>query len=141
MNFSDCNGCDSLSVLAVQAEIGGMVTPNLAILFDWTGDFHPYSDGGTLSSNLFDAAIRYYFARILWIEGGLGFGFLSFTDQDGFTDETDWGLGLMGAFGVEVLQTYNFALDLSVRLSGERVSRNPDVSVGSVAFLVGFHWY
>jgi hypothetical protein len=143
-SFSDCSGCDAFGALALQLEIGGMVSPEVAILFDWTGHLHPTGDGnGTLvSSNLLDVAVRGFLGRIFWLEGGIGIGYLSVSDAYGFTDSSDFGLGLMAAAGVEVLQTYNFALDLSIRLSGEHIYENPSgVNISAVAFLVGFHWY
>src|SRR5262249_50284459 len=78
-SFSDCSGCEAFGALALQLEIGGMVSPEVAILFDWTGHLHPTNDGnGTLvSSNLLDVAVRGFLGRIFWIEGGIGIGYLT----------------------------------------------------------------
>jgi hypothetical protein len=143
-NFSDCTGCDSFGALALQLEIGGMVSPVVAVMFDYSGHLHPTGDGnGTLvSSNLFDVAVRGFLGRIFWLEGGIGLGYISVTDSYGFSDSSDVGLGLMAAAGLEVLQTYNFALDLSLRISGARINEHPgSTNVSNIAFLVGFHWY
>jgi hypothetical protein len=140
-NFSDCNGCEALGALALQAEIGGMVAPNVALLFDWTGHIHPFGDGSVLSSNIFDGAVRVFLGRIFWLEGGVGVAYVNETDEFGFTLSQGWGFGLMGAAGVEVLQTTHFALDIQVRLSGGRVYSDPNVNVGNIAALLGAHWY
>jgi len=137
-NFSDCTGCDSLGAVALQLELGGMVAPNIAILGDWTGHLHPYGDGTVLTSGLVDGSIRFFFSRILWIQGGIGIGYLSQDTSDGINLDSNWGIGLLGAFGVEVLQTHNFALDLQARISGERIA---SVTVGNFAVLIGIHWY
>jgi hypothetical protein len=142
-NFSDCSGCNSVGALALQLELGGMVSPHVAIVADWSTHLHPLEGGGVLSSNLFDGSVRYFFSRIFWLQGGIGIGWLQLTDEYGYDylHGDNWGLGLLGAFGIEVLQTYNFALDLSVRLSGERIYGDNPVTVSNAAFLVGFHWY
>jgi hypothetical protein len=145
MNFSDCHNCDSLGTLAVQLEIGGMVAPNVALLFDWTGHFHPDHDG-TLSANLFTGDIRFFFARILWIQGGIGVGSLSFDNNFGYDNvDIGWGVGGLGAIGVELLQTRRMALDLQLRLSAIHIS-NDSQALGSYtvedgAIMIGLHWY
>ncbi len=141
--FSDCGAqsCDSTGALALQLELGGMVAPNLALMFDWTGQVHPFSDGTVLSANLFDGALRYFFGRIFWIEGGLGIGWRDQTDEFGYVWNDGWGLGLLGAFGIEILQTYNFALDLQIRGTWSRIYGDPDVNISTGALLIGIHWY
>jgi hypothetical protein len=143
-SFSDCRDCGSFGALALQGELGGMVTPTVAILGDLTTHIHPTGDGNgtTVSSTLLDVAVRGFLGRMFWLEGGIGIGYLTLADAYGYSDSSDFGLGLMIAAGVEVLQTYSFALDLSLRLSGEHIYENPNqVTVSNVAFLVGFHWY
>lgn len=141
LGLSNCDGCDSWGVLSLQGEIGGMVAPNVAILFDYTGSFHSFGNGDTMENNIIDGAVRFFFGRIFWIEGGLGIGELTIDYGDGFRDSSDWGFALMGAFGIEVVQTPRFALDLSARIAGERISSNPNQSIGSFNLMVGFHWY
>ncbi len=141
LGLSNCDGCGSWGTLALQGEIGGMVAPNVAILFDYTGNYHSFGGGDSMTNSLVDGAIRVFFGRILWIEGGIGIGELSFDYFDGTRSTSGWGFGAMGAFGIEVLQTPRFALDLSARIAGERISTNPDQSIGSFNLLVGFHWY
>ena len=145
MAFSDCGNCDSLGTLAVQLELGGMVAPNVAVLFDWTGHFHPDNDG-TLSANLFTGDIRLFLGRIFWIQGGLGVGSLSFDNNFDYRDENiGWGLGGLVAAGIEVLQTRRMALDLQVRLSAIHIPNDSavlhDYTVEDVAFMIGLHWY
>ena len=118
-----------------------MNAPNVALLFDWTGNFHPFDDGSVLSTHLFSGAVRFFFGRIFWLEGGIGVGWMNQEDEFGYTFSSGAGIGGLAAFGIEVLQTYNFALDLSIRLSGERVQSDPTVNAGSAALLIGIHWY
>ncbi len=141
--FSDCSGNDcSIGALALQLEIGGMVAPNVAVLFDWTGLLHPTGDanGTVVSSNLIDVAVRGFLSRIFWLEGGIGIGYVTVSDAY-YYDTSDFGLGLMAAAGVEVLQTYNFAIDLSLRVHVAHIYENPSTNVSNLAFLIGFHWY
>jgi hypothetical protein len=141
LGLSNCDGCGSWGTLALQGEIGGMVAPNVAILFDYTGNFHSFGGGDSMTNSIVDGAVRFFFGRIFWIEGGLGIGELTFDYSDGTYDTSGWGFAAMGAFGIEVLQTPRFALDLSARIAGERISTNPDQSIGSFNLMVGFHWY
>jgi len=141
IGLSNCTGCDSWGTLTLQGEIGGMVAPNVAILFDYTGNFHSFGGGDSMTNSIIDGAVRFFFGRIFWIEGGLGIGELTFDYGDGTYDTSGWGIAGMGAFGIEVLQTPRFALDISARIAGERISTNPDQSIGSFNLLVGFHWY
>jgi hypothetical protein len=145
MGFSDCRNCDSLGTLALQAEIGGMVAPNIALLFDWTGHFHP-DNGGTLEANLFSGDIRIFLGRIFWIQGGIGIGLFDFNGDFGYDNESiGSGIGGLVAAGVEVLQTRRMALDLQIRLSAIHIPNDSaalnDYNVEDAAFMIGLHWY
>ena len=79
---------------------------------------------------------------IVWLKGGIGFANLKISDENdpnvsiAFDDES--GGAVMGAAGVEVVQSYNFALDLQVR-AGHGFYSGGDLN--NLAFMVGFNWY
>jgi hypothetical protein len=145
----NCDSCDSLGGLAAEFHIGGMVAPRLALEFDVSTVVHPFSQnegGGSLSSNFGAVALQYWVHRMWWIKAGLGVGDLQTSDQSGYTvDQSKAGFGVLLAGGVELLQTYHFAMDLQLRLTAASFS---DVTVdgnsavvSNVSLMLGFNWY
>jgi hypothetical protein len=58
---------------------------------------------------------------------------------DGAPNNSESGFAIMGALGVEVVQSYNFALDLQGRFGHGFYSQGGDVN--NFAFMVGVNWY
>src|SRR5436190_7129834 len=48
MNCGDCPDDSALSGVALDLHLGGMLTPQLALMFDGWGVAHPFDGGGTL---------------------------------------------------------------------------------------------
>lgn len=139
--FGDCEDCDGLGGLALQGHIGGMVAPNVAIVFDASTVIHPFEDGGALMSHAWLGAIRIWLTDNLWLSGGLGLGLVEEDDDVGYlVARTDTGFAGMVGAGIELLQTYNFALDLQVRATGARFS-DEEITVTNLSVLLGFNWY
>lgn len=139
--FTNCDNCDSYGGLALQGHIGGMVAPNVAIVFDASTVIHPFEEGGTLMSHAWLGALRIWLTDNLWLSGGVGLGLVEEDDDFGYlVDRTETGLVGMAAAGVELLQTYNFALDLQVRGTWARFD-DVDLNVSNLSVLLGFNWY
>ena len=124
--------------------IGGMVNPRLALMGDFWGVFHPWSDAAgsaTTIHSISSFAIQYWVTPIIWLKGGMGFGRMQLVDESsgGFTFAEETGLALMGGGGVEVLQMANFALDLQLRFGHGFYDQGGDVN--TYAFMVGLNWY
>ena len=94
------------------------------------GDFWggpPWDNGygtGTTYHGLYTLAVQYWATPILWLKGGIGFAQLS-TGYDGEAVPDENGPGIIGAIGVEVLQAYNFALDLQFRWAAASTTPGP----------------
>jgi hypothetical protein len=72
--------------------------------------------------------------------GGLGVGYIqTANDSANVVDTNESGFALTGAAGIELLQSYNFALDLQFRAG------NGFYSVGgsaqNFAIMLGLNWY
>jgi hypothetical protein len=75
--------------LALEGHIGGMVTPQLALMADLFGIFHSYDDGlggtNTLSNSMFTVAAQYWVMDKFWLKGGLGDAHIELSDYAGNT--------------------------------------------------------
>lgn len=140
---TSCDNCDGYGALGLQGHIGGMISPDVAILFDIEGMFHPFEDGSTLSSTTILGAVRGWLGRIVWLQAGLGFGILTASDEAGYTDEQRGGVAGEIAGGIELVQSPSFVLDLQLRISAARYKDDFSGSFGisNVGLFVGFNWY
>jgi hypothetical protein len=127
----------------IEGHIGGMLNPRLALMGDLWGSIHSWDDGvftGTTYHGIYTVAVQYWATDIIWLKGGVGFGQMQLQydgDAAAFGDES--GLATLAAAGVEVVQSFNFALDLQLRFGHGFYSQGGDVN--SVGFLVGVNWY
>jgi len=122
---------------SIEGHIGGMLNPRLALMGDFWGAAHRWDDAygsGTTYQGIYVVAVQYWATDFLWLKGGAGFAQL---EVSGLPDES--GPGILGAIGVEVVQSYNFALDLQFRLGHGFYDTGPDVN--NLAFMVGVNWY
>jgi hypothetical protein len=139
---------------ALEGHLGGMINPRTALMFEGWGADHPYSFAGTSYETIntfWTGAAQFWINDILWIKGGAGVAVLRETQDTGLVDYygnpiiaavDHTGFGLFGAAGVEVLQSYNFALDIQGRIGNGFYSDNgSSFSVQNYAILVGFNWY
>jgi hypothetical protein len=121
----------------IEGHIGGMLNPRLALMGDFWGAAHRWNDiygSGTTYQGIYAIALQYWVTDILWLKGGAGFAQL---EVSGLPDES--GPAILGAIGVEVVQAYNFTLDLQLRLGHGFYDTGPDVN--NVGFMVGVNWY
>lgn len=142
--FTDCEDCDSLGVFALHGHLGGMIAPTVAILFDAGFVAGKPNDDLTISQGVALAAIRFWPARIFWLEGGLGLAQLSASsDALNASVNSDTGGALMVAAGIELMQTRSFTIDVELRLTGTRYGNDDRDSVGIAGgtLTAGFNWY
>lgn len=122
---------------AYEFHIGGMLTPQVALMLDLSAITRTYNDGvtgtTTLSNSLFTVAAQYWVIEKLWLKGGIGGAHIG----NDFGDGED-ALGLLFAGGVEVFQVNNFALDLQLRIGHGTYDGG---GATNIAFLVGANWY
>jgi hypothetical protein len=127
----------------IEGHIGGMLNPRLALVGDFWGSVHPWEDlygTGTTYHGIYTFGVQYWVAPIVWLKGGLGFGHMQLQgDNDIAPFGEESGLAAMGAGGVEVVQSYNFTLDLQLRLGHGFYTGGGDVN--NVGFMVGINWY
>jgi Outer membrane protein beta-barrel domain len=151
------SGCGDICGVAGMGEvhIGGMIAPRLALMGDFWGGVHAFSDSvlgdGETFNGIYTLALQYWLTDIIWVKGGLGLGNVQisascddFGDSCNFDDET--GFAFMLAAGIEIVQSYNFALDLQLRYGNVVYKTASDGSQGDgdtnmFAFMVGFNWY
>jgi hypothetical protein len=140
---SDCGDVCGGAIVG-EFHIGGMINPRMAVLFDVFGADHPWSDPAgdshSTTNSFWMGALQFWPNDILWVKGGIGVGHIQVTNDSALLvsgDET--GLGLMGAVGFEVVQSYNFALDIQGRIAHGFYSQGGDAN--NLAVLVGFNWY
>lgn len=133
----DCDGCESLSGLALDFHLGGMLKPDLALMFDAYGVVHS-EEGVSLINSVDTVALQYWVAPQVWIKGGLGLGRLSVSEDGNTIGESDSGLAVLLAGGVEVLQTQSFALDAQLRIGN--VSYD-GLGLTNASLNLGFNWY
>jgi hypothetical protein len=141
INFTDCEGCDALGGLALQFHLGGMVGPNLALMFDGATVMHLLDDDSALYSNTGMAVLRGWLSRVFWLEGGLGFGQMQLGDAYGLIAETRGGFGLLVGAGIEVLQSTSFTIDIQLRVTAARYDYGDGVGVANTSLNVGFNFY
>jgi hypothetical protein len=154
VNSASCptNGCGG--AFAAEGHLGGMISPRTAIMFEAWGADHPYSLGGTdheTINSFWTGAAQFWINDIFWVKGGAGLGVLHETADAGYDYYTGYtvvssvthsGFALFGAAGVEILQSYNFALDIQGRIgSGFYSDSGGNFSVQDYAIMAGFNWY
>jgi hypothetical protein len=141
IELSQCNVCGASAF--GELHLGGMINPRLAVMAELWGGGRNFTDPqgftGDIENVFFGPAIQYWITDIIWIKGGVG-GARRQVNYDGNLAPVDdrTALGLTGAGGIEVLQTYNFALDLSFYIGDAFYS---DTSTQNYAFMVGVNWY
>ena len=130
----------------VAGHIGGMLNPRLALVGDaWLGARYfndPVIGNGSTYNSIWTIALQYWVHNIIWLKGGLGWANLQINDENtagvSYNYSDEWGLGITGAAGVEVVQSYNFALDLQLR-AGHLFLDGGDLN--QVGALIGINWY
>jgi hypothetical protein len=138
---NDASACDICGgALAFEFHIGGMVTPQLALVGDFWFNDHPIANSdSSMVHSIYTFAIQYWPISQLWLKGGIGGGNVDITSATVGETSGENGLAIMGAGGFEMLQAGNFALDLQLRVGHGFYSQGGDVT--SWALMIGTNWY
>jgi hypothetical protein len=146
----ECPSC-TYSPLAwsVELHLGGMLSPQLALLGEFQGNVQTVEEvgGGEGTKSLAQVAAmvaaQYWITPQLWVKGGLGVSHLEFNYDDYYqTIEEpidDGGVVLLG-IGYEILSGRDFAVDLQGRyIVGSYDGIDDKISSGTVG--LGVNWY
>lgn len=127
------------AAFALQFHLGGMLRPNMALMFDSWVNAHAVANSDESTSNWLNvAALQFWLTNNLWLKGGIGLGTSRRTSESFGTLDSTTAFAAMGAIGLEIVQATNFALDLQFR-AGNVFHDDGDVT--NLAFLIGFNWY
>ncbi|HVZ86309.1 MAG TPA: hypothetical protein VHG72_05030 [Polyangia bacterium] len=128
-----------------EGHIGGMISPRAALMFEVWGADHPWTDvsGDSLETinTFWTAALQYWVTNQVWVKGGLGLGVIHIEDNDTLDETTATGFALFGAVGIELVQSYNFALDLQLRAGNGFYGENQGGDAQNYGLLLGVNWY
>jgi hypothetical protein len=155
ISASSCGDVCGFSGLA-EVHIGGMIAPNVAVLGDFWEGLHYFSGvpglgSGETWNGIYTLALQYWPLYNIWFKGGLGFGRLQLnanaSSYYGYyysvnvDDET--GFAFMLAAGIELLQSYNWAMDLQLRYGNVAYGGggNSAGDLSMYALMLGFNWY
>jgi len=135
-------GCDGVTEAgALSVNIGGMLTPNFAIMGDAWMMGHR-EDRLTLTHGMATIGPQLWIGPF-WVRGGVGVARASFNYDAGIVDigdKTETVPAAMAALGLEVISTKDFALDLRLR-GGTGFFNDGDTRVQNVSLGLGANWY
>jgi hypothetical protein len=136
----DCgNGAHAAGGFSIH--VGALITPSIAILGEAWVMAHT-EDSLTASQVLATANLRGWLTPRVWLQGGVGVARSKLTFDDGpvmASSDSSTVPAVFAAFGVEVLQTPNFGLDVELR-GGSGLYRD-DVRVYNAALGVGASFF
>jgi len=134
-----CDDCPSYGGFAGEFHIGGMIAPQLALEGDFSTVIRSVGYDQYVSVNMAHFAAQFWPAPIVWLKGGIGLGWLTFSDNYfGYTESSNAGGSLLFGVGVEVLQSYNFALDIQFRVTATRFE---EATINTVGLMIGANWF
>jgi len=140
LSVDPCQG-DCGVGLSLEGHLGGMVGPNLALMFDaWAVIHHNNTFDDTTTSGIYTGALQLWLTPILWVKGGAGLGNASTSNIVGDTRSAS-AFALMGGVGVELVHSGPFALDLQGRIGHSFFTNDDGGPITNYAFMVGFNWY
>jgi hypothetical protein len=137
---TDGNELYSLDGIALEFHLGGMVTQQVGVLFDfWAvgGNVDEYSDV-SLFHNIGTVALRWFPHQRFWLQGGLGWSNFSASDSQGNSDTGETGGAFTLGAGFEIFQAPHFAFDVSLRLGAGAYS---DGTATQGSLQLGVNWY
>lgn len=133
----DCEGCEGLDESGgADFHIGGMISHNMAILFDVWAMTH-VEDQLSVTHTIATVAAQFWLAPRIWVKGGLGGAQGSIVLGDVELQSETVPAVMFGA-GLELLTTRRFALDVELR-AGTGFYDGGDVRNAGIG--VGFTWF
>jgi hypothetical protein len=139
-NGDDC-GNGQKAAGGFSGHLGGMLTPNLALLGEVWAMGHT-EDNITATQVIATAALRGWVTRRLWLQGGLGFARskISYSGGDFMAGEESATVpAFMAAIGVEVVHTHTFGLDIEARTGTGFYEGDARIYNGALG--VGLSWF
>jgi hypothetical protein len=125
--------------LAGEFHLGGMLTPQLALMGDVSGNIRGIDNtDGDLSQSFWTIAAQFWPLDNLWLKGGLGIAHVQVSSASAGVIDDETSLGLMLGAGIEVYRYANMVLDLQGRFGHGFYDAG---GVNNFAFLVGLNWY
>jgi hypothetical protein len=145
--ITQCTNCN-YSPLAVEFDghIGGMLSPRLALLFEFQGNGQTVSTdvGGNsdtvLTQSTAMVAGQFWVTPQLWLKGGIGFAHLDAKDSFGNAWDFGGGGAVMAGAGYELMSARFFAVDLQARII-EGTYNGGDDHITSGTIGLGLNWY
>jgi len=118
LHYHDVNDIATSSAAGVYSvRLGFGVAPRSLLLLEINGAFATVSDpyyGSTFyDQTLYDVGFQTFLNRALFVRAGLGLATLTISDDVSTSYFAKSGLGLTGTAGVELLQGYNWSLELA----------------------------
>jgi hypothetical protein len=146
--YSDCSGLCGFAPMG-EFHIGGMIAPRLALMGDFWAGAHYFSnsvDGtGETWNGVYTLAAQYWVNDIIWLKGGLGFSYITVGNSGYYYSSiSDSGFAFLLAAGIEIMQVYNFAMDLQFRYGNSAytsASRGGPGDTSMYGGMIGFNWY
>jgi len=145
---AECEECSSaMEAGGLNAHVGYMVTPQLAILVDVWGMVHKESFL-TVFQNINTLAARYWPMPNVWVQAGIGNANAGYYWDGIFVqveDRTEKAPGVMFGVGYELSVRPKFSIDISFRYGTGLYEEDPVdgyvVKGHSAQFGVGFNWF
>lgn len=134
--FLSCEDCDWRTGFAFDFHVGGMVGPNVGLMYDGVATAIDV-DGAIVTLATTTVAVQGFTGERGWVKGGVGFGVIN-CDGCLAIDVSEVGWGLMGGAGVEVLQRGKFAMDVQGRFTFNQFE---GIRFYSATATLGFNWY
>jgi hypothetical protein len=126
--------------------IGGMLTPQFALLFEAQGIAQTLDADGTttLVQSIGTVAAQFWVTPQLWLKGGIGGAHVAVSYDDGYTayesDGAD-GTAFTIAGGYEIMSARRMAIDLQLRGTVASYDGFLGDNVSTGLMQVGFNWY
>lgn len=148
MDISADSDSESYSTLLFDLSLGGMISPNAALLIELFGGPAASSDtsaeGVEVSQSNIGIGLQYWARPRLWLKPGFATSRLEVSVSD-FESVTFEGPTIYGAAGYELASRPNYSLDLALRLHAT-FYREDDFDGGGLqsttgAAMLGFRWY
>jgi hypothetical protein len=105
--------------MAYTLRLGFGLRPGVILMWDLEGAWVDRNGNGmSQTANL--AALQIFATNRLFLKGGIGFAAVVHTYNTGESNTSDWGGAAMGGIGYELIQGWNWSLDIEATVTGAR---------------------
>jgi outer membrane protein with beta-barrel domain len=132
ISFKDSLGNTATeSGMAYTFRLGFGLRPGLLLLWDVEGAW--VSKNGTSTSQTANlAALQLFATNRLFFKAGFGLAAVVHSYDDGYETRSDWGGAAMVGMGYELIQGWNWSLDIEATVTGARYSYETGVAGANV---------